>query len=102
MQLGLDEVRAAPLRAVRGLDEVARGAQVQLLAAAEFLGNFSLRAQAPGAADHAAEPRALVPRRRLGAEVVEARHEPRRPRLVKGEAESGTAPESPLRRGQAR
>ena len=29
--------------------------------------------------------------------MVEARHEPRRPRLVEGEAESGTAPESPLR-----
>ena len=88
-----------PLQAARGLDEVARGAQVQLLAAAGFLGSFSLRARAPGAVDHAAEPCALVPRRRLGAEVVEARHELRRPRLVEGEAESGTAPESPLRRG---
>ena len=92
----------APLRAVRGLDEVARGAQVQLLAAAEFLGSFSLRVRVPGAADHVTELRTLVPRRRLGAEVVEARHEPHRLRLVEGEAESGTAPESPLQRGRAR
>ena len=102
VELGLDGVRAAPLRAVRGLDEVARGAQVQLLAAAGFLGSFSLRVRAPGAADHTAEPRALVPRHRLGAEVVEARHELRRPRLIEGEAESGMAQESPLQRGRAR
>ena len=75
---------------------------MQLLASAEFLGSFSLRARAPGLVDHAAEPRALVPRLRLGAEVVEAHRELRRPRLVEGEAESGTAPESPLRRGRAR
>ena len=62
VELGLDEVRAAPLRAVRGLDEVARGAQVQLLTAVEFLGSFSLRAGAPGVADHVMETRALVPR----------------------------------------
>ena len=102
MELGLDEVRAAPLRAVRGLDEVAREARVQLLAAEGFLGSFSLRARVPGVADHAMEPRALVPRHRLGAEVVEARHEPRRPRLAEGEGERGTAPGSPQRRGLVR
>ena len=87
-----------PVQAARGLDEVARGAPVQLVAAAGFLGSFFLHARAPGAVDRAAEARALVPRHRLGVEVVEACHEPRRPRLVEGEAESGTAPESPLRR----
>ena len=64
---------------------------MQLLATAKFLGSFSLRARAPGAVDHAAEPCALVPRRRVGAEVVEARHEPHRPWLVEGEVERGTA-----------
>ena len=100
--LGLDEVRAVPPRAVRGLDEAVREARVQLLAAEGFLGSFSLRARAPGVVYHAAGPRALVPRHRLGAEVAEARHEPRRPWLAEGEVERGTAPGSPLRLGRAR
>ena len=99
MELGLGEARVPLLQVARGLGEVARGAQVQLLAAEESLGSFSLRARARGVVDHAVGPRALAPRHRPGAEVVEALHEPRRPWLAEGEAESGMASGSPLRRG---
>ena len=58
-------------------------------AAEEFPGSFPLRARVPGVVDHAVGPLALVPRHSLGAEVVEAVHEPRRPWLAEGEAESG-------------
>ena len=91
-----------PLQAVRGLDEVARGALVQLLMVVGFLGSSFLHALALGVVDRAAEARALAPRHRLGVEAVEAHREPRRPRPAEGEAESGTAPESPPRHGLAR
>ena len=61
-----------------------------------LLGSFLLRARAPDAVDHAGGPHALAPGRRLGAEVVEALHEPRRLYLAEGEATRGTAWESPL------
>lgn len=68
---------------------------MQLLAAEEFLGSFSLRARALGVVDRAVGPRAMVPRHRLGVEVVEALHEPRRPLLAEVLAKRGTAPGSP-------
>ena len=102
VELGLDEARVPPPQVARGLGEAARGAQVERLAAEGFLGSFSLRARAPGVVGHVMGPRALVPRHRLGAEVVEALHESHRPWLAEGEAERGTAPGSPLRRGRAR
>ena len=56
-----------------------RGAVERYLVGEGLLGSFLLRAQAPGAVGRAAEPRALAPGRRLGAEVVEVLHELRRP-----------------------
>ena len=66
---------------------------MQLLAAAESLGSFSLRARALGVADRTVGPHALAPGRRLVAEV--ALHEPCRPQLAEGEAARGSAQGSP-------
>ena len=64
----------------------------------ELLGSFLLRAWAPDVVDRAGGPHALAPGRRLGAEVVEALHGLRRPRLAEGKAVRGTVQGSPLRR----
>ena len=76
-----------------------REAQERFLAAGELLGSFLLLARAPDAAGHAGGLRALALGRRLGAEVAEVLRELRCPWLAESEAESGTAPESPLHRG---
>ena len=76
-------------------------AQEQLLVGVGLLGSFSLPVRAPDAVGRAAEPHALVPGRRLGAEVaeVEVLLELCRPWLAEGKAESGTVQRSLLRRG---
>ena len=55
-----------------------RGAAERSLAVEGLLDNFFLHARVPDAVGRTAEPRALAPGRRLGAEVVEVLREPRR------------------------
>ena len=76
-----------------------QGAAEHSLAVEGLLDSFFLHAQALVAVGRTVEPRALALGRRLGAEVVEVLRELRRPWLVEGEEESGTAQGSPLRRG---
>ena len=75
-----------------------RGVAERSLAVEGLLDSFFLHARAPDAVDRAAEPHALAPGRRLGAEVVEVLRELRRPWLAEGEVERGTVQGSPLRR----
>ena len=85
VELGLDGVRALPLQVARGLaaaagpGTVARGAAEHFLAVEGLLDSFFLHAWVRDATGHVVEPPALVPGRRLGAEVVEALRELRRP-----------------------
>ena len=100
-------VHALPLQVVRSLAATndpgvaERGVAEHSLAVEGLLGSFFLRAWAPDAVGHAAELRALVLGRRLGAEVaeVEVLLELCRPWLAEGKAESGTVQRSLLRRG---
>ena len=75
-----------PLRqAARGLaaandpGAAVRGVAEHSLAVEELLDNFFLHARAPDAVGRAVEARALVPGRRLRAEVAEVLRELRRP-----------------------
>ena len=90
MEPALD-ARATPLQVAHGLVVVVLGAREHFLADEELLGSFLLLAQAPGAVGHAGGPHALAPGRRLGAEVVEALHEPHWPQLAEGDAARGMA-----------
>ena len=60
-------------------DMAVRGAVERSLAVEGLLDSFFLHARVLGVAGRAAEPRALAPRGRLDAEVVEVLHELRRP-----------------------
>ena len=85
VELGLDGVRALPLQVARGLaaaagpGAVVRGATECFLAAEGLLDSFFLHARARDAVGRVVEPRTLAPGHRLGAEVVEALCELRRP-----------------------
>ena len=92
------DVRALPPHAAHCLVVVVRGARERSLAAEGFLGSFFPLARAPDTVGCAEGPRALAPGRRLGAEVVEALHEPHRPQLAEGEAARGMVRGSPQRR----
>ena len=104
VELGLDGFCTLPLQVARGLaaaagpGAVVQGAVERSLAVEGLLDSFFLHRRARDAAGCVMEPRTLAPGRRLGAEVVEVLHEPRRPYLAEGEAARGMARGSPLRR----
>ena len=74
------------------------GARERFLTAGELLGSFLHLARAPSLVGQDGGPRALAPGRRLGAEVAEAPHGLRHPRLEEGEVARETGQASPQRR----